>query len=29
MPTIAQVTVLGACSEECVIATKMNTAVDK
>jgi len=23
------VTVLGACSEECVIATKMNTAVDK
>ena len=24
-----QVTVLAACSEECVIATKMNTAVDK
>ena len=25
----AQVTVLAACSEECVIATKINTAVDK
>ena len=25
----SQVTVLAACGEECVIATKMNTAVDK
>ena len=26
---LLQVTVLSACGEECVIATKVNTAVDK
>ena len=29
MIVVFQVTVLSACNEECVIATKVNTAVDK